>query len=61
MMNPERAEYHPMPSEPDRGETPAAKNKRLRAEREALQAKIGTGKDKEQKPEAEAPEISQAA
>jgi hypothetical protein len=31
----ERVEFHPLPPEPDKYETPAAKNKRLREEKES--------------------------
>ncbi len=36
---PERVEFHPLPAEPDRVETPTAKNKREQEEREAATAK----------------------
>ena len=34
---PERVDYHPEPDVPEKYETPAAKNKRLREEREGWQ------------------------
>ncbi len=38
-------EFHPLPEEPDKVETPAAANKRKRPEREALQARLAGERD----------------